>query len=111
MIGEAQDTLGKAATSEGRKQQHEQEPGQELERLEEENEHRIESLDGKISYDCPIAVTLSSPIHRRRYHFQGSRLPREQLSQTANHLGQLTVVYLFFCFAMIGFSLLKNVPM
>lgn len=48
MIGEAVDTLGKAATSEGRKQKHEQEPGQELEKLEEENEHRIEALKGKI---------------------------------------------------------------
>lgn len=54
MIGEAQDTLGKAATSEGRKQQHEQEPGQELEKLEEENEHRIEALKGKITDDFPI---------------------------------------------------------
>ncbi|KAJ5768449.1 hypothetical protein N7533_001032 [Penicillium manginii] len=47
MIGEAQDTLGKAATAEeGAKQPHEEEPGQELERLERENEQRVEALQG-----------------------------------------------------------------
>jgi hypothetical protein len=50
MIGEAQDTLGKAATAEeGAKQPHEEEPGQELERLERENEQRVEALQGKHS--------------------------------------------------------------
>lgn len=48
MIGEAQDSLGKAATAEGGKQPHEEEPGQELEKLEQENEHRVEALQGKI---------------------------------------------------------------
>ena len=47
MIGEAQDTLGKAATAEGDKQPHEKEPGQELEQLERENEQRVEALQGK----------------------------------------------------------------
>lgn len=47
MIGEAQDTLGKAATAEGDKQPHEEEPGQELEQLERENEQRVEALQGK----------------------------------------------------------------
>lgn len=47
MIGEAQDELGKAAKAEpGGKQPHEEEPGEELEKLEHENEERIESLAG-----------------------------------------------------------------
>ncbi|KAJ5965508.1 hypothetical protein N7481_012222 [Penicillium waksmanii] len=47
MIGEAQDTLGKAATAEeGAKQPHEEEPGHELEQLERENELRVEALQG-----------------------------------------------------------------
>lgn len=48
MIGEAQNQLGKAASSEGGKLSHEEEPGQELEKLEEENEHRIEALEGML---------------------------------------------------------------
>ncbi|KAJ5459998.1 uncharacterized protein N7458_001550 [Penicillium daleae] len=46
MIGEAQDSLGKAATAEGRKQSHETEPGEELEKMEHENEDRIHALEG-----------------------------------------------------------------
>ncbi|KAJ5555179.1 hypothetical protein N7535_007620 [Penicillium sp. DV-2018c] len=46
MIGEAQNELGKAASSEGGKDAHEEEPGQELEKLEDENEHRVDSLSG-----------------------------------------------------------------
>lgn len=46
MIGEAQDRLGKAAGAEGRKQPHEQEPGEELEKFEHENEQRVEALQG-----------------------------------------------------------------
>ncbi|KAJ5124295.1 uncharacterized protein N7515_008120 [Penicillium bovifimosum] len=46
MIGEAQNELGKAASSEGGKQPHEEEPGQELEKLEDENEHRVDALSG-----------------------------------------------------------------
>ncbi|KAJ5816475.1 hypothetical protein N7447_008708 [Penicillium robsamsonii] len=46
MIGEAQNHLGKAASSEGGKQPHEEEPGQELEKLEDENEHRVDALEG-----------------------------------------------------------------
>ncbi|KAJ5197967.1 uncharacterized protein N7498_007084 [Penicillium cinerascens] len=46
MIGEAQNSLGKAATAEGNKEPHEQEPGQELETLEKENEQRVEALQG-----------------------------------------------------------------
>lgn len=46
MIGEAQDHLGKAATAEGNKQANEEEPGQELEKLEHENEQRVEALQG-----------------------------------------------------------------
>ncbi|OOQ85015.1 BTB domain transcription factor [Penicillium brasilianum] len=46
MIGEAQDSLGKAATAEGGKKPHEIEPGEELERMEHENEDRIQALGG-----------------------------------------------------------------
>ncbi|GIJ87526.1 hypothetical protein Asppvi_006434 [Aspergillus pseudoviridinutans] len=47
MIGEATDDLGKAATAEpGKKETHEEQPGEELEKLEQENEERIESLKG-----------------------------------------------------------------
>lgn len=47
MIGEGQDELGKAATAEpGGKQPHEEQPGEEVEKLEEENEERIEALGG-----------------------------------------------------------------
>lgn len=50
MIGEGQDELGKAATAEpGGKQPHEEQPGEEVEKLEEENEERIEALGGKSS--------------------------------------------------------------
>lgn len=49
MIGEAQDELGKAAIAEpdGKKENQEQ-PGEELEKLEHENEERIEALQGKL---------------------------------------------------------------
>ncbi|GKZ23086.1 hypothetical protein AbraCBS73388_009431 [Aspergillus brasiliensis] len=47
MIGEATDDLGKAATAEeGGKQANEAQPGEELEKLEQENEERIEALRG-----------------------------------------------------------------
>ncbi|KAJ5115031.1 hypothetical protein NUU61_000790 [Penicillium alfredii] len=46
MIGEAQNELGKAATAEGAKEPNEQEPGEELERMEQENEQRVEALRG-----------------------------------------------------------------
>lgn len=47
MIGEATDELGKAATAEpDKKEAHEEQPGEELEKLEHENEERIESLKG-----------------------------------------------------------------
>ncbi|KAJ5766930.1 uncharacterized protein N7511_004546 [Penicillium nucicola] len=46
MIGEAQNSLGKAATSQGEKLPHEEEPGEELEKLEGENEERISALQG-----------------------------------------------------------------
>jgi hypothetical protein len=50
MIGEGQNDLGKAATAQGEKLPHEEEPGQELEKLEDENEHRIDALQGM--YSC-----------------------------------------------------------
>lgn len=51
MIGSATDDLGKAATAEpGQKEAHEEQPGEELEKLEQENEERIESLKGQSSH-------------------------------------------------------------
>lgn len=47
MIGEAQDSLGKAASAQGGKQSHEIEPGEELEKMEHENEDRVHALEGK----------------------------------------------------------------
>lgn len=47
MIGEAMDSLGKAATAEDNKKPGEAEPGQELARLAEENECRVNTLQGK----------------------------------------------------------------
>lgn len=50
MIGEAQDELGKAAIAEpGGKRENQEQPGEELEKLEQENEERIEALQGKSS--------------------------------------------------------------
>lgn len=48
MIGEGQDEFKKAASAEpDGKQAHEEQPGEEVEKLEEENEERIEALGGK----------------------------------------------------------------
>ncbi|KAJ5289061.1 hypothetical protein N7478_002091 [Penicillium angulare] len=47
MIGQGTDTLGKAATAEGDKKPGEAEPGQEIDRLADENEERIHSLQGE----------------------------------------------------------------
>ena len=45
--------MGKAATAEaGGKQAHEIQPGEELEKLENENEDRIHALKGKASGVC-----------------------------------------------------------
>ncbi|KAI2694820.1 hypothetical protein DTO012A7_6451 [Penicillium roqueforti] len=46
MIGSAQNDLGKAASSMGDKQPKEEEPGQELEKMADEDEHRVDSLQG-----------------------------------------------------------------
>ena len=48
MIGAAQHELGKAASSMGDKKPNEEEPGQELERLADEDEHRVDSLQGML---------------------------------------------------------------
>ncbi|KAJ5111264.1 hypothetical protein N7532_001799 [Penicillium argentinense] len=61
MIGEAQDTLGKAATAEGAKKAHEEEPGEELEKLERENEERVEALQGD------HAVYEDLGLHAKKY--------------------------------------------
>ncbi|OKO97245.1 hypothetical protein PENSUB_10039 [Penicillium subrubescens] len=45
MIGEAQDSLGKAASAQGGNQSHEIEPGEELEKMEHENEDRVHALE------------------------------------------------------------------
>ena len=48
MVGEATDDLGKAGTAEeGDKQANEEQPSDELEKLEQENEERIEGLRGE----------------------------------------------------------------
>ena len=58
MIGEATDDLGKAATAEeGDKQANEAQPGEELEKLEQENEERIEALRGKLPSLCCDRMT------------------------------------------------------
>lgn len=60
MIGEVQDSLGKAATAEaGGKQAHEIQPGEELEKLEHENEDRIHTLQGKRAGFCEYTETGS----------------------------------------------------
>lgn len=66
MIGEATDDLGKAATAEeGGKQANEAQPGEELEKLEQENEERIEALRGKF---IKFVLRFSdSCLCRRRY--------------------------------------------
>ena len=60
MIGEAQGDLGKAATAEpGVKESGQEEPGEELGKFEEENEERIEALDGMpISLVCLIVYMM-----------------------------------------------------
>lgn len=47
MIGSAQDDLGRTASAEpdGKKPEQEQ-PGEELEKMESENEHRVDALRG-----------------------------------------------------------------
>lgn len=63
MIGGATNSWGKAATAEGVKQPDEPEPGQELERLAEENEHRVEHLEGKLSESrLPFFAHLTSSM-------------------------------------------------
>lgn len=48
MIGSASGDLGKAATAEpGDKRPEEEEPGEEIVKMEDENEDRIEALGGK----------------------------------------------------------------
>lgn len=48
IIGAAHGDLGKAATVESdSKQAHEEQPGEELEKLEHENEERVEALQGQ----------------------------------------------------------------
>lgn len=72
MIGEAQDTLGKAATAEGAKLPHEEEPGQELEQMERENEQRVEALQGK-SKPKPIDGLWFVSRSNVKCHFQAIR--------------------------------------
>jgi hypothetical protein len=44
MIGEAQNDLGKAAFAMGGKQPHEEEPGQELEKMSDENDRMVAQI-------------------------------------------------------------------
>lgn len=60
MIGSAQDDLGRAASAEpdGKKPGQEQ-PGEELEKMENENEHRVEALKG--TYTSPLSPLYIIP--------------------------------------------------
>ena len=67
MIGEATDELGTAATAEpDKKEAHEEQPGEELEKLEHENEERIESLKGQSSNTPVLCFANMLTRHRRR---------------------------------------------
>lgn len=57
MIGSAQDDLGRAASAEpdGKKPEQEQ-PGEELEKMETENEHRVDALKGTFAF--PLIIRL-----------------------------------------------------
>lgn len=57
MIGSAQDDLGRAASAEpdGKKPEQEQ-PGEELEKMESENEHRVDALRG--TYTFPFILLI-----------------------------------------------------
>jgi hypothetical protein len=90
MIGEAQDSLGKAASAQGGKQAHEIEPGEELEKMEHENEGRVHALEGKI-LESSSTVTLHrlTGISARRHdHFPRSWLGREEICSLADDLGR-----------------------
>lgn len=90
MIGEAQDSLGKAATAEaGGKQAHEIQPGEELENLEQENEDRINALDGKAleSASTLRSDQLTKLPARRHDHLRGFGLGCEEICRRANYLG------------------------
>lgn len=72
MIGEAQNELGKAATAEGAKEPNEQEPGEELERMEQENEHRVEALRGEFPFSRPYdPVTDTVQAMKRSIRISG----------------------------------------
>lgn len=100
MIGEAENSLGKAATAEGNKEPHEQEPGQELENLEKENEQRVEALQGKIStaHICvmPLNYVVNS-IYRRSDHLPGFGPACEKACRTGDKLDQVVVIFQCFC--------------
>lgn len=62
MIGEAHDQLGKAATAEADgKEPNQEQPGEELEKLEHGNEERIEALEGMVLL---MAVVPRMPASR-----------------------------------------------
>ena len=63
LIGEARDSLGKAATAEpGGKEAHQEQPGEELGKLELGNEERIEALDGMVIPDiiCLLSYYIAN---------------------------------------------------
>lgn len=62
MIGEAQDNLGKGGISEaGGKEPNQEQPGEVLEKFEDENLGRIESLKGESSK--PLQVIATKQVH------------------------------------------------
>lgn len=97
MIGEAQNELGKAAISEGHKEPHEQEPGQEIEKLEQENETRVESLQGKTGHRASTEFTVKFTLFlRRSNHLPGSWPGSPKVSFGPNHLGQYLLLNVDF---------------
>lgn len=97
MIGEAQNDLGKAATSEGHKEPHEQEPGQEIEKLEQENETRVESLQGKTGHRAATEFTVKFLLFLRRpNHLPGPWPGSPKVSFAQNHLDQYLLLKVDF---------------
>lgn len=83
MIGAAQGDLGKAATAEpDGKRADEEQPGEELEKLEHENEERIEALQGQCSllrYIYILQVMLTGILDRRCNNLRGPGVRCEEI--------------------------------
>lgn len=62
IIGAAQDELGKAAVAKnGSKDDDQEQPGEELEKFEDENEERVKSLKGSYYYLLLVKNRLDLP--------------------------------------------------